>query len=83
MVNNKKVKLDPSINNTKKKQIQPVVKTENPTKTIVNTKKSKLVSHKSSSVLDEKTPKTKELNQTLNVHKNTDSKNNPRTLNIF
>ncbi len=46
-------------------------------KTIMNNKKTKLVSYKSSSILEEKVSKNlpiKELNQTITVNGNTESK---------
>jgi hypothetical protein len=70
---NKKVKLEQPVNNIKKKQVQSMIH-----KTTVNTKKTKLVPHKSSSVLEGKISKTlpiKESNQTINTNGNTDSKN--------
>lgn len=73
----KKVKLEQSTNNIKKKQVQSVVKNENTNKTIVKNKKTKLVPHKSSSVLEEKGPKNlpiKESNQTININQNIESK---------
>jgi len=54
--------------------VQSVIK-----KPIVNNKKTKLVSYKSSSVLEEKKSKilpNKELNQTITMNENIESKNN-------
>lgn len=78
ITNNKKVKLEKPPNDNKKKQVQTVIKNENVSKTIVNSKKPKLVSYKSSSVIESKIFKsvpTKELNQSINVNDNCESKN--------
>jgi hypothetical protein len=58
--------------------VQSVVKNESANKTIVKHKKSKLVPHKSSPVLDEKGTKNlpiKESNQTTNISQPIESKN--------
>jgi hypothetical protein len=76
---NKKAKLEQSTNNIKKKQIQSVIKNDNASKAAMIIKKPKLVSHKSSSIVDEKPSKTlviKESNQTIPANENIESMNN-------
>ncbi|CAF1457460.1 unnamed protein product [Adineta steineri] len=65
---NKKVKVEQSINNSKKKQVQSIVKNENSSKTTTtpNIKKPKLVSSKSSTVVEGKIIKTSS-NQPITV----------------
>ncbi|CAF1319016.1 unnamed protein product [Adineta steineri] len=67
---NKKVKVEQSINNSKKKQVQSIVKNENSSKTTTTTtpniKKPKLVPSKSSTVVEGKIIKTSS-NQPITV----------------
>ncbi|CAF4014777.1 unnamed protein product [Rotaria sp. Silwood2] len=76
VVNNKKVKLEQSTNDIKKKPVQSVIKNENISKTIVNPKPTKLVSYKSSSVIEAKITKAlpiKESNQTTTNNDNAEN----------
>ncbi|CAF0871557.1 unnamed protein product [Rotaria sordida] len=82
VINNKKIKLEQSTNDIKKKPVQSIIKNENISKTTVNSKSSKLVSHKSSSILETKTTKnlsTKESNQPTTT---TTTTNNDKTENL-
>ena len=81
------MKLEPPTNHLKKKPVQSVVKNESANKTIVKNKKPKLVPHKSSSALDEKTSKNllsiKELNPTINMTQTIESKTKRQSGDIF
>ncbi|CAF4923494.1 unnamed protein product [Rotaria sp. Silwood1] len=76
VVNHKKVKLEQSTNDIKKKPVQSVIKNENISKTTVNSKPTKSVLCKSSLVIESKITKTlpiKESNQTTTINDNTDN----------
>lgn len=72
---NKKAKLEQTTNNIKKKQ---VVKNETANKATVIIKKPKLVSHKSSSVVEDKASKTLVIKESTN--ENIESMNNFKTI---
>ncbi len=84
LANNKKVKVEQSIINSKKKQ-QPVIKNENPSKTTVNNiniKKSQLTqSIKPAPIVDEKM--TKISNQPVSSASNTNGSTEGKIIYIF